>query len=48
MTTTVRRWLSKIDTSLRAARLIRVFVHLKETRGVPNVLGVDNGPELLR
>jgi putative transposase len=47
MTTTVRRWLSKIDTSLRAARLIRVFVRLKETRGVPNMLRVDNGPALL-
>lgn len=37
----------EIDTSLRAARLVRVFERLKETRGLPDVLRVDNGPEFL-
>lgn len=37
----------EIDTSLRAVRLIRVFERLKETRGLPGMLRVDNGPELL-
>ncbi|MCG7983085.1 MAG: DDE-type integrase/transposase/recombinase [Candidatus Thiodiazotropha lotti] len=37
----------KIDPSLRAARLVRVFERLKETRGLPDVLRVDNGPEFL-
>jgi putative transposase len=36
-----------IDTSLRAERLIRVFERLQETRGLPDMLRVDNGPELL-
>ncbi len=37
----------EIDTSLRAARLIRLFERLKPERGLPDVLRVDNGPELL-
>lgn len=37
----------EIDTSLRAARLVRVFERLKATRGLPDVLRVDNGPEFL-
>lgn len=37
----------EIDTSLRAARLIRVFKRLKAERGLPDVLRVDNGPEFL-
>jgi putative transposase len=37
----------EIDTSLRAARLVRVFERLKETRGLPDVLRVDNGPEFI-
>ena len=35
----------EIDTSLTANRLIRVFETLKLTRGLPDVLRVDNGPE---
>ena len=37
----------EIDTSITAKRLIRVFERLKLTRGLPDVLRVDNGPELL-
>ena len=37
----------EIDTSLRAARLIRVFERLKAERGLPDLLRVDNGPEFL-
>lgn len=37
----------EIDTSLRAARLVRVFERLKAERGLPDVLRVDNGPEFL-
>jgi putative transposase len=37
----------EIDTSLRVPRLVRLFEQLKETRGLPNMLRVDNGPELL-
>ncbi|MCG7929232.1 MAG: hypothetical protein JAZ20_01035 [Candidatus Thiodiazotropha weberae] len=37
----------KIDTSLRAARLVRVFECLKETRGLPDVLRVGYGSEFL-
>jgi putative transposase len=37
----------EIDTSLRATRLVRVFERLKETRGLPDILRVDNGPEFL-
>lgn len=37
----------EIDTSLTAKRLIRVFERLRFTRGLPEVLRVDNGPEFL-
>ena len=37
----------EIDTSLTAKRLIRVFERLRITRGLPDVLRVDNGPEFL-
>jgi putative transposase len=37
----------EIDTSLRAGRLIRVFEQLKQTRGLPRCLRVDNGPEFI-
>ncbi len=33
--------------SLRSARLVRVFELLKETRGLPDVIRTDNGPEFL-
>ena len=36
-----------VDTSLRAARLVRVLERLKEVRGLPDILRVDNGPEFL-
>ena len=36
----------EIDTSITAKRLIRVF-ELRVTRGLPDVLRVDNGPEFL-
>ena len=37
----------EIDTSLTAKRLIRVFERLQFTRGLPDVLRVDNGPEFI-
>jgi putative transposase len=37
----------EIDTSITGKRLIRVFEQLREERGLPNVLRVDNGPEFL-
>ena len=37
----------EIDTSIRAQRLIRVFAQLQGTRGLPEVLRVDNSPEFL-
>lgn len=37
----------EIDTSLPALRLIRVLERLKETRGVPQMIRVDNGPEFI-
>lgn len=35
------------DTSLPALRVIRVLEHLKETRGLPQMIRVDNGPEFI-
>lgn len=35
----------EVDTSITARRLIRVFEVLRLTRGQPDVLRVDNGPE---
>ena len=37
----------EIDTSLSSMRLIRVFEQLIATRGLPDVLRTDNGPEFL-
>jgi len=37
----------EIDTSLRAPRVVRVLERLKEQRGVPDVLRLDNGPEFI-
>ena len=33
----------EVDTSLRSARLVRVFERLKEARGLPDILRTDNG-----
>jgi putative transposase len=35
------------DTSLPAIRVIRVLERLKETRGLPEMIRVDNGPEFI-
>lgn len=35
------------DTSLPALRVIRVLEQLKEVRGLPNMIRVDNGPEFI-
>jgi len=35
------------DTSLKADRVVRVLNQLKDTRGVPAMIRVDNGPELV-
>jgi putative transposase len=35
------------DTSLPALRLIRVLERLKEERGLPEMIRVDNGPEFI-
>lgn len=35
------------DTSLPAERVVRVLNQLKESRGVPAMIRVDNGPELI-
>ncbi|WP_052308575.1 IS3 family transposase [Solitalea canadensis] len=35
------------DTSLPSARLIRVLDQLKETRGLPQMIRMDNGPEFI-
>lgn len=37
----------EIDTSLPAARLIRVLERLQNERGLPKQIRVDNGPELI-
>lgn len=37
----------EIDTSLRGQRLIRLFERIKAERSLPDMLRVDNGPELL-
>jgi putative transposase len=37
----------EIDTSITAKRLIRVFERIKLYRALPEVLRVDNGPELI-
>ena len=35
----------EVDTSLTGARVARVLDQLKDQRGLPQVLGTDNGPE---
>jgi putative transposase len=35
------------DTRLPAERVVRVLNQLKESRGVPAMIWVDNGPELV-
>ena len=37
----------EVDTSLPTARLIRVLEYLKEFRGLPETIRVDNGPEFI-
>ena len=37
----------EIDTSLPALRLIRVLERLAESRGIPDMIRVDNGPEFI-
>jgi putative transposase len=37
----------EVDTSLPALRLIRVLERLKEERGLPKTIRVDNGPEFI-
>jgi putative transposase len=35
----------EVDTSLGGARVVSVLERLAETRGLPNVITTDNGPE---
>jgi len=37
----------EVDTSLPAQRVVRVLEQLKEERGLPHQIRVDNGPELI-
>lgn len=37
----------EVDTSLPGTRVVRVLERLSETRGLPKVIVVDNGPELI-
>jgi len=37
----------EVDTSITGRRLIHVFERLRQERGLPNTLRVDNGPEFL-
>jgi len=37
----------EVDTSLPAPWLVRVMEQLKGDRGLPEQIGVDNGPELV-
>lgn len=37
----------EVDTSLPAGRVVRTLERLKEERGLPNQIRVDNGPELI-
>ena len=37
----------EVDTSLPGERVVRVLEWLKQTRGVPEVIQVDNGPEFI-
>ena len=35
----------EVDTSLGGARVVKVLDRLSETRGLPEVITIDNGPE---
>ena len=35
----------EVDTSLGGARVVNVLERLSETRGLPEVITIDNGPE---
>ena len=37
----------EVDTSLRSARLVRLFERIKSERRLPDILRFDNGPEFL-
>lgn len=37
----------EVDTSLPAQRVVRVMEELREQRGLPNQIRLDNGPELV-
>ena len=37
----------EVDTSLPSLRVIRVLEQLEESRGLPGMIRVDNGPELV-
>ncbi|NAW85467.1 IS3 family transposase [Photobacterium halotolerans] len=37
----------EVDTSLPAGRVVRALEHLKQERGLPKQLRMDNGPELI-
>jgi len=37
----------EVDTSLPAARVVRVMERLQQERGLPKQIRVDNGPELI-
>ena len=37
----------EVDTSITSKRLIRVFERVRLSRGLPDVLRVDNGPEFI-
>lgn len=37
----------EVDTSIPALRLIRTLEMLKETKGIPEMIRVDNGPEFI-
>ena len=37
----------EVDTSLPALRVIRVLEQLADSRGLPGMIRVDNGPELI-
>ena len=37
----------EVDTSLPAERVLRVMEHLKQDRGLPRQIRVDNGPEMI-
>lgn len=37
----------EVDTSITSLRLVRIFERLRDSRGLPQVLRTDNGPEFL-